>query len=136
MRVLADQRGSNKSAPRRVSSVASAPSKMTTGRAANRASSGRCMTGAAAGRTSSGLCIEPPRSAEIGAAGDEIAQARVDALRNADSRALADGIDDGAVAADPQWAVGKQVNSVMPQIDLHRRCQSSRSAREIERPAV
>src|SRR6266705_3481034 len=120
MRIFADQRGSNRLAPRRSSSVASAPSRMT--------------TGAAAGRTSSGFCIEPPRSAEIGAAGDEIAQARVDALRQADSRARADGIDGGAVAADPQGTVGKQINPVMPQIDLQSRRQSSGSAREIEQP--
>src|ERR1700676_4448743 len=122
MRVFADQRGSNKSAPRRSSSVASAPSRMTTGRAANRASSGRG--------------IEPSRSAEVRAAGDEITKARLAALRNADSGALADGRDGGAVAADPQRAVGKQINPIVPQIDLQSRRQSSGSAREIEQPLV
>jgi len=61
-------------------------------------------------------------------------KARVGALRKPDSRAPADGIDCGAVAADPQRAAGKQINPVVPQIDPQSRSQSSGSAREIEQP--
>ena len=78
--------------------------------------------------------IEPPRSAEVLVAGDEVAQTRVGALGEADARALADGGDRRAVAADPQRSAAKQIDAVVPTIDLQRR-RSSGPARARDRAA-
>src|ERR1700728_389748 len=116
-RHFADHSGSERSAPCRSSSVASAPSRMSTGRAR------RC--------SPIGSDIETADATQVAAAGDVKAQARIRALGEADAHAFSDSLDLAAVAADPELAAAKQVETVVPAIDAQSRREAPRAAREI-----
>src|SRR5271156_2184703 len=94
-RHFADHKGSARFAPRRSSSVASAPSRMTTDRAR------RC--------SPIGSDVEAAGATQVDAAGEVIAQARVRTFGEADPHAFADPPDLAAVAADPEFPAAKQV---------------------------
>src|ERR1700733_805749 len=116
-RHFADHSGSARSAPCRSSSVASAPSRMTTDRAR------RC--------SPSGSGVETAGATQVAAAGEVIAKARIRTFGEADTHALADPPDLAVVAADPELAAAKQVDAVVPAIDAESRRQAARAARDI-----
>src|SRR5579883_842323 len=108
-RQRADQSASARSAPRRSSSVASAPSSRSTGVLARRAASGEGVArgagmarDAGAGAGAGELGIEAPRSAQPGAAAQVEAQRRLGGAREADAHAVTHGAAPPPVAADPQ----------------------------------
>src|SRR5580693_5418289 len=116
-RHFADHKGSDRSAPRRSSSVASAPSRTTTDRA----------------RRSSpmGSDVETAGATQVAAVGEVIAQAGIGALGEADAHAFSDPADLASVAADPELAAAKQIDAVVPAIDAKSRRQAARAARDV-----
>src|SRR3984957_18421389 len=86
-----------------------------------------------AGRTEPPSIIEPPRAAEVTAAGNEKTQPLVRRLGKSDADAFADGLDLVTIVADPKLLVGKQIQTVVQQVDPQCRSQPPRAPRQIRR---
>src|SRR5580658_7622065 len=113
----ADQSGSSRSAPRRSSSVASAPSSTANGRSPR--------------SDSSGSDIETSGSTQKAAPRQVVSQPRILAFVETDAHALTYGAGLRSIAADPELAGVKEIDAVLAPVDVERRRQPSGSARQI-----
>src|ERR1700691_105419 len=75
--------------------------------------------------------IEPPRAAEVAAAGDKKTQPFFGSFGQSNADALTDRLDLVTIAADPKLPIGKQIQTVVTQVDPQCRRQAPRPARQV-----